>query len=413
MPKQQKPTWRNRKIETKRMRVGDVLPHPQNTKLHPEKQNAPLRGLLETVGKLDDLKAFYSAEHGGALMFFDGHGRQSLDPNEEWDIDIYDITDDEARLAILSFDPIGYEAVQSRERLDLLLREVSTGDEALQKLLSDVAEREGLYLTADGNAAGEASDAEPQIDRAAELNKKWKVESGDLWLIGEHRLLCGDSTKAEDVERLLDGAVPNLIVTDPPYGVEYDADWRNEAFKGGDRATGKVTNDDKDDWREAWALFPGNVAYCWHAGLHASNVQASLEAAGLVMRCQIIWSKKHFVIGRGHYSTRHEPCWYAVREGNSASWVGATNEQTVWEFGLDERAEGGHSTQKPLECMARPIRNHEGDVYEPFCGSGTTMVAAQNLIRKCYAMEISPNYCAVILERMATAFPDLEIKKAL
>lgn len=255
------------------------------------------------------------------------------------------------------------------------------------------------------------ADAEPQIDKAAELNKKWKVKRGDLWQIGEHRLLCGDSTKKEDVEKVLGGAKPNLMVTDPPYGVEYDANWRNEAFKSGDRAVGKVTNDHEDDWASVWQLFEGNVAYCWHAGLRASVVQASLEIAGFEMRCQIIWSKSHFVIGRGHYSTRHEPCWYAVRRGAQASWVGEMNEQTIWEWGKDQKTEGGHSTQKPLECMARPIRNHEGDVYEPFAGSGTTLVACQNLNRKCYAIEISESYCAVILERMATAFPHLEIKR--
>lgn len=144
MAKAKKEIWRNRKIETKRMRVGDVLPHPMNPKIHPEKQNAPLRSLLETVGKLDDLKAFYSAEHGGKLMFFDGHGRQSLNPSEEWDIDIYDLTDDEARLAIASFDPIGWEAEQSRERLSLLLQEVSTGDAELQKLITGIAEKTGV-----------------------------------------------------------------------------------------------------------------------------------------------------------------------------------------------------------------------------------------------------------------------------
>lgn len=293
-----------------------------------------------------------------------------------------------------------------------LLEHIGSGVDV--EALFDEAEVKALMdgLMPGGIGDGESMDAEPQIDRAAELNEKWKVEPGDLWLIGEHRLLCGDSTKAEDVARVLDGARPNLMITDPPYGVEYDADWRNEAFKEGDRATGKVTNDDRDDWTQTWALFPGNVTYCWHAGLRASNVQASLESVGFEMRCQIVWSKKHFVIGRGHYSTRHEPCWYAARKGNSADWIGQANEQTVWEFGLDERAEGGHSTQKPLECMARPIRNHKGDVYEPFCGSGTTMVAAQNLNRKCYALEISPNYCAVILERMATAFPDLTIRRA-
>ena len=395
------------------MRAGDILPHPDNPKVHPPSQNQALTGLLEDVGKCDILKAYYSQREGGKLVFFDGHARQGLKPDEVWNVGIYDVTDDEADKLLLTFDPIAQEAQASAAKMEMLLHRTSSGNAAVMEFLAKQAEKHGIVppMGSEGSSS-EPADAEPQIDRAAELNEKWKVKPGDLWLIGEHRLLCGDSTKAEDVARVLDGARPNLMITDPPYGVEYDADWRNEAFKEGDRATGKVTNDDRDDWTQTWALFPGNVTYCWHAGLRASNVQASLESVGFEMRCQIVWSKKHFVIGRGHYSTRHEPCWYAARKGNSADWIGQANEQTVWEFGLDERAEGGHSTQKPLECMARPIRNHKGDVYEPFCGSGTTMVAAQNLNRKCYALEISPNYCAVILERMATAFPSLEIRRA-
>lgn len=262
---------------------------------------------------------------------------------------------------------------------------------------------------------GEA-DAEPQIDKAAELNKKWGVVSGDLWQIGTHRLVCGDSTSPQNVERVLGGAKPNLMVTDPPYGVEYDPTWRDEAAAKGhiayaDRSVGVVENDERIDWSAAYQLFPGNVFYCWHADRHASEVQASIEIAGFEIRCQVIWAKPSFAISRGHYHWQHEPCWYAFRKGETANWCGDHSQTTLWNINRDEASGGGHSTQKPLECMARPIRNHEGDVYEPFAGSGTTLVACQNLNRKCYAIEISENYCAVILERMATAFPEIEIKR--
>ena len=136
--------WRNRKIETKRMRVGDVLPHPMNPKIHGENQLAPLRGLLETVGKLDDLKAYYSERNSGKLTFFDGHGRMSLDPSEEWDVDIYDLNDAEADLAVATFDPIAYEAQVSRDRIDALLREVDTGNASLQELISGIGQAAGI-----------------------------------------------------------------------------------------------------------------------------------------------------------------------------------------------------------------------------------------------------------------------------
>jgi len=256
------------------------------------------------------------------------------------------------------------------------------------------------------------ADAEPQIDKAAEVNKKWKVKRGDLWQIGEHRLLCGDSTKKEDVEKVLGGAKPNLMVTDPPYGVNYDPSWRVEAgiSKNTDKM-GKVTNDDNADWTEAWLLSPSSVAYVWHDGLQASIVQASLEIASFELRSQIVWAKDRMALSRGDYHWKHEPCWYAVRKGETSKRNEDRTQTTLWEIVSREDSGHGHGTQKPLECMARPIRNHEGDVYEPFAGSGTTIVASQNLGRKCYAIELNPDYCAVILERMQTAFPDIEIKR--
>jgi DNA modification methylase len=265
----------------------------------------------------------------------------------------------------------------------------------------------------------EPSDAEPQIDKAAELNKKWKVKSGDLWQIGSHRLICGDSTSPQAVERLLDGARPILMVTDPPYGVEYDANWRNEMDRAngkpyGERAIGQVTNDDRVDWNAAYSLFPGDVAYVWHCGRNAREVSQNIEDAGFEIVSQIVWAKSNFAIGRGDYHYKHEPCWYAVRKGKTHNWQGSRSETSLWEIDKPMKSETGHSTQKPLECMTKPIENNTAkgeSVYEPFAGSGTTLVACQNLNRKCYAIEISENYCAVILERMQTAFPDIEIKR--
>jgi DNA modification methylase len=261
-------------------------------------------------------------------------------------------------------------------------------------------------------------DAEPQVDRAEELNQKWQVHPGDLWLIGDHRLLCGDSTSAGDVARLLGGRKPVLCVTDPPYGVEYDADWRNHAFRADGlpsdgRAVGKVANDDRADWSQTWALFPGDVIYSWHpVGAPSLVHAAALQDSGFKIRMQIIWAKNQFPIGRGDYHVKHEPCWYCVREGASARFTKDRTQTTLWEIDKPHKSETGHSTQKPVECMARPMRNHDApEVYDPFIGSGTTLVAGQNLGRKVYGLEITPNDCAVILQRMADAFPGISIRK--
>lgn len=265
-------------------------------------------------------------------------------------------------------------------------------------------------------ASNSERDADPKLEQADELQALWNVQPGDVWQIGRHRLLCGDSTQPAAVKSLLEGCTPKIMVTDPPYGVEYDAEWRNQAVRAdgslvGARATGKVLNDDRADWTDAWKHFPGDVAYVWHAGRNAAEVQRSIEEAHFEIRAQIIWAKQQFAIGRGNYHWKHEPCWYAVREGRSANFKGDRKQTTLWEIDKPHKSETGHSTQKPLECMARAIRNHSGDVYEPFAGSGTTMVAAENLGRICYAIELHPPYCAVILNRMKTAFPELQINR--
>jgi DNA modification methylase len=224
---------------------------------------------------------------------------------------------------------------------------------------------------------------------------------GDLWRCGPHRVLCGDATNPEAVARLLDGRKPFLMVTDPPYGVDYDPKWRAEAGVNKNRSKmGEVSNDHRADWREAWELFKGPVAYVWHAGRYASTVQASLEAAGFQIRSQIIWAKDRFALSRGHYHWQHEPCWYAVR--TNASWNGDRSQSTLWSIKSREDAGHGHGTQKPVECMRRPILNHTvagASVYDPFLGSGSTLVAAELTGRACYGLEIDPRYCDVIIER--------------
>lgn len=407
--------WQNRIIEHGTAPANQFLAHELNARRHPGHQRDALRGSLNEVGWVAPV--IVSAKTGKIL---DGHARieEALSKNEHGLVPFVkvDVSENEERTILATFDPITGLATYEREALDALLHEVDIGDAALQTMLSELAAKEGLYLDEAG-AIGEPSDAEPQIDRAAELNKKWKVKAGDLWLIGNHRLLCGDSTKAEDVARVLNGNAPHLCVTDPPYGVEYDANWRNEADRAsgkpyGASAIGKVVNDDKADWRSTWQLFPGDVIYSWHpAGATSLVHAAALQASGFPIRMQIIWAKNQFPIGRGDYHVKHEPCWYCVRKGQPSLMVDDRTQHTLWEIDKPVKSETGHSTQKPLECMARPIRNHKGDVYEPFAGSGTTLVAAQNLKRKCYAIEISPDYCAVILERMTQAFPDLEIKR--
>lgn len=233
---------------------------------------------------------------------------------------------------------------------------------------------------------------------------------GDIYELNSHRICCGDSTNPDYVLPALQEHMPILMVTDPPYGVEYDPSWRGAAGKG-IRAKGKVQNDDKVNWALAWSLFPGSVAYVWCASWHLPEVAKSLDDSEYERKSLIIWVKQHFALSRGDYHWQHEPCWYAIKKGHNHNWQGSRKEATVWEidnlnaFGgskQDGEERTAHSTQKPMECMARPIRNNAaaGDyVYDPFLGSGTTLIAAEQLGRTCIGLELSTAYCDIIVDR--------------
>lgn len=288
-----------------------------------------------------------------------------------------------------------WDAALLSEELNILLADdfdlslIGFNDDELQTLLS----------------GDDGADTGPQAgeDEVPETPEDPVSRPGDLWILGNHRLLCGDSTVATDVERVLNGVSPLLMVTDPPYGVDYDPSWRNQTGAAKTKRTGKVLNDDRADWREAWALFPGDVAYVWHGALHAATVAESLEVSGFTIRSQIIWAKERLVLSRGDYHWQHEPAWYAVRKTGKGHWAGDRKQTTLWHIANKDQDENTvHGTQKPVECMRRPILNNSSPgqaVYEPFMGSGTTLIAAETTGRVCYGIELNPAYVDVAVQR--------------
>ena len=246
-------------------------------------------------------------------------------------------------------------------------------------------------------------DGKTDPDDVPEPPKEPVAKLGDMYRLGNHRLLCGDATNPEHVKRLLGDDKPLLMVTDPPYGVKYDPAWRSDLDKW-NRAEKAVRNDDKATWAEA---FYGDVAYVWHASARI-DVALDLIKAGYEIRSQIIWRKPMFAISRGHYHWQHEAAWYAVRKGKTAHWQGDRTQSTIWEIanatwqgGAErDKSEGGHGTQKPVEVMERPIRNHDSKfVYDPFVGTGTTIIAAERQLRHCLAIDIDPQWIDVCVQR--------------
>jgi DNA modification methylase len=262
-----------------------------------------------------------------------------------------------------------------------------------------------------------------KADEAPPLPAVAVTQPGDLWLCGPHRVLCGDATRPEAVARLLGERQPFLMVTDPPYGIELDSEWRDRAGLNGcgpdeagytkHRTEGHtettIAGDTRADWSDAFALVPSlQVAYVWHASLFTREVLNGLERIGFLYPQQIIWNKGRVVLTRTHYWYQHEPCWYVRKK--KAPWFGeAGKNATIWDSPSPKFIMGGsdeqkfdHPTQKPVELMRRPILNHtnRGElVYEPFLGSGTTLAAAELTDRVCCGLELDPKYCDVIVER--------------
>jgi DNA modification methylase len=378
--------WRNRIVGSGTEAPERLAANPANWRVHPRLQRDALAGSLDTVGWV--AQVIVNCQTG---FLVDGHARVALAlARKEATVPVLyvDLSPDEERLVLATFDPIGALAGADGERLTALLADVAVDDAGLRALLDELAA-----------SAPRPSFTDP--DDLPEMAADPYVQPDDLWQLGRHRILCGDSTNAQDVARLLDGAKPALTVTDQPFGVSFDPSQRAGAFR-----KGLVTNDDRADWREVWALSPSDVLYVWHSGIHAPEVGTGIEASGFRIRSQIVWSKPALVMGRGSYHWQHEPCFYAVRDGATAGWIGDRKQSTVWEVPNVHRTRGtsddmitDHGTQKPVEVMARPIRNHTGDVYEPFSGSGSTLIAAEQLGRRCYAMEIQPKYVQMAIER--------------
>lgn len=385
----------NWKLET--IPIKDLKEHPKNPRQISKDQFQRLSNLIAKFGLID--KPIVNLDR----MIIGGHQRvkvlkkMKVKEVECW-IPDHQLTDEE-----IDHLCIGLNLNQGTFDYDILANQW----DAIDLLKYGFTEEQLLGISEEVEKVESLEDDEEGLEPAKDEDAVTKL--GDLYELGDHRLICGDSTLPEYVDKVMDGKEVILMVTDPPYGVNYDASWRDQAGEGV-RSKGKVKNDDKVDWTITYSLFNGSVAYIWHASKHTSEVAKNLENCNFEMISQIIWAKQHFALSGGDYHWKHEPCWYAVKKGHQHNWKGDRKQTTVWEianlncFGKskeeDERT--SHSTQKPLECMGKPIQNHtdKGDyVYDPFLGSGTTLIAAERLGRKCIGIELSPAYCDVIVKR--------------
>jgi DNA modification methylase len=367
--------------------VSDLIGYAKNARTHSPQQVSQIAASIKEFGFTNPLLI---DETNGIIA---GHGRvlgaKKAGMRDVPCIIVTGLTETQKRALVLADNQLtlngGWDTDTLVEELGILVSEgfdvsgiVGFSDEDLAKLIGGGT---GTGLT------DEDAIPEPPVHPVS--------QPGDVWILGRHRLVCGDSTDALVVEKCLNGVTPHLMVTDPPYGVAYDPAWRGKALKdGAKRAEGMVSNDGQADWREAWALFPGEVAYVWHGMLHSGEVVESLSAADFEVRAEIIWVKNRHVLSRGHYHPQHESCWYAVKKGGTGHWAGDRKQTTVWQ--IDHmKSDTGHGTQKPVEAMRRPVLNNSSpghSVYEPFNGSGTTIMACESTGRcaRCFHRDAAP-----------------------
>jgi DNA modification methylase len=419
---------RDRIKELRRVKASDILPNPANWRTHPKAQQDAMRGILAEVGIAD---ALLVRETPAGLQLIDGHLRADVAPDSEWPVLVLDVDDEEAAKLLATVDPLAAMAETDPEKLQELLRQIDVDSEALQQMLAELADEAGLQE--DGAEIVEDEVPAPPDEATTQL--------GDLWILGNHRLLCGDSSKPEDLDRLLDGAVVHLCNTDPPYNVKVEPRSNNaiaaglSSFAGPkhhqsldlarhpekSKPTGKklrakdrplandfVTDAAFDELLAAWfgniarVLQPGRAFYIWGGYANCANYPPVLKACELYFSQAVIWVKEHPVLTRKDFMGNHEWCFYGWREGAAHQWLGPTNAVDVWTVKKVNPQSMVHLTEKPIELAARAMRysSRQGEnVLDLFGGSGSTLMAAEQTGRHAYLMELDPLYCDVIVER--------------
>ena len=413
---------RDRIVEFTRIKASDLTPHPQNWRKHPKAQQDAMSGILKEVGYVD---AIMVRKHEGGYQIIDGHLRAETTPNTNVPVLVVDLDDAETALVLATFDPLAAMAEASAEHLDALLQQVNTTDAALQAMLADVANNAGLY------AQKNEQDAEPKLDQADELNKTWQVKTGDIWLVGQHRLMCGDSTKADDVARLMNGAKADLCFTSPPYALG-----NSIALSGNKSMSAKSSayidyQDNPDEWNSlmsGWfAASYSAVSKVWIlnvqplAGNKRNLIRFIADNADRLVDIAT-WDKGHAApqMAAGVMTSSFE--WmiiFGANDGASraipmSSWRGTVDNVYAGHGQHKNEFSEVHAATMPLHVptwVMQTLCDQSRSVYEPFCGTGTTLIAAEQLNRKCYGMEISPAYCAVILQRATEAFPEMTITR--
>jgi DNA modification methylase len=441
---------RDRVKGLKKVLARQLRPNPKNWRRHPDAQANALRGILAELGYCGALLARECDD--GSYELIDGHLRAETTPDTKVPVLVLDVTREEADLVLATYDTLGGMAEADKDALEALLSEISPPNDDVQQMLDE--------LLAEATAAADEALVEVVEAPVPEPPDAATTKPGDLWILGEHRLLCGDSSSTADLDRLLAGEAIHLVNMDPPYNVKVEPRSNNAIAAGlssfaathhqqldaarrpgASKPTGKklrakdrpLINDFVGDAEferllRAWfgnaarVLKPGRGFYIWGGYANVANYPPALAACGLYFSQAIIWHKQHAVLTRKdfmgdhewcffgwrwprlptHYGHEHRTCFYGWREGAAHPFFGPANVPDVWSIKKVNPQSMVHLTEKPVELAARAMQysSRPGErVLDLFGGSGSTLIAAEQLSRRAYLMELDALYCDVIVQR--------------
>lgn len=371
--------------------VSELIPYVRNARTHSEAQVSQIAASIREFGFLSPILV---AEDNTILA---GHGRIAaalkLGLKKIPCVKENHLTETQKRAYIIADNKLSLNAGWDSELLAVELSELEGADFNLDLLGFDEAELSSIF-----DADKDVSDDDFDVEK--ELEEPCFSKTGDMWTLGKHRVICGDATKLETFKTLLEDTKVNLVVTDPPYNVNYEG------------SAGKIKNDNMEDDKFYQFLFNSFVnmeqamaddasIYVFHADTEGLNFRKAFQDAGFYLSGCCIWKKPSLVLGRSPYQWQHEPCLYGWKKKGKHKWYAGRKETSVWEFEKSKK-NADHPTMKPIALLAYPIKNSSMTnslVLDPFAGSGSTLIACEQTGRICYAIELDEKYCDVIVKR--------------
>lgn len=373
--------------------ITELKPYENNARKHAEADIEAIKKSIEEFGFNDPIGIWHDT-------IVEGHGRllaaQELEMAEVPVIRLDHMKDEERRAYALAHNKTAELSEWDFEMLDTELDDIFDIDMS----------QFGFDISADDEPIEIIEDEVPETAPSM-------VKLGDLWQLGNHRLICGDSTDVNVINRLMDGVKADMWLSDPPYNVEIVGG--SHAISASERKKqGKLTIENDcmsgDEFKEfltnafttAYTALKGGASfYIWYASREVVNFQSSLEESGFLVKQELIWNKSSLVMGRQDYQWKHEPCLYGWKDGNSHNWYGDRKQTTIIDFERPSKSDL-HPTMKPIGLLAIQIKNStktDDVIYDGFGGSGSTLIACEQLNRKCYMAELDPHYCDVIIQR--------------